>query len=77
MWGSRRARLRSTSATHVSALINDRISDYSLAALNIKHLREFKLRRLDTNNIRNPGRKISSETVRKDLMKISSVFNWY
>lgn len=62
---------------HVSALINDRISGYSLAALNIKHLREFKLRRLDTNNIRNPGRKISSETVRKDLMKISSVFNWY
>ena len=62
---------------HVNALIVDRIADYSLAALRIKHLREFKLRRLNTDHIRKSGHKISSETVRKDLLKISSVFNWY
>lgn len=75
--GVKKGKTQVNERNHVNALIDDRISDYSLAALNIKHLREFKLRRLDTDNVRKPGCKISSETVRKDLLKISSVFNWY
>ncbi len=73
----KKGKTRVNERNHVNALAGDRISHYSLAALNIKHLREFKLRRLSTDNSRKPGSKISSETVRKDLRKISSVFNWY
>lgn len=56
--GVKKGKTQVNERNHVNALIDDRISDYSLAALNIKHLREFKLRRLDTDNVRKPGCKI-------------------
>jgi len=73
----KKGKTRVNERNHINALVEDRMSHYSLAALNIKHLREFKLRRLSTDNSRKPVSKISSETVRKDSRKISSVFNWY
>jgi integrase len=74
---AKKSKTKVNERNHIRQILTDRISDYSLAALNIQHLRDYKLRRLSTENIRKPGCKISSETVRKDLLKISSVFNWY
>ena len=73
----KKGKTRINAVNHLNQLIGDRISQYSLAVLSIKYLREFKLRRLDQDNPRRPEEKISTSTVRRDLLKISAVFNWY
>ena len=74
---AKKGKTRVNERNHINALKADKISKYSLAALDIKVLRDYKLRRLASDNLRKPGHKVSGETVRKDLLKISSVFNWY